>query len=108
VFAIDSIPAALAITRESFLIWMANAFALMGLRSLFMLVDYLIERFRYLDETIAVVLGIVGAKILIQDFVKITPVASLAIIVVAFATGIAVSLVVERREAGSPGDRAGG
>ncbi|MBA3509653.1 MAG: TerC/Alx family metal homeostasis membrane protein, partial [Thermoleophilaceae bacterium] len=59
-FAIDSIPAAFAITRDPFLIWMGNVFALLGLRALFVLVEGLIQRFRYLDQTIAVVLGVVG------------------------------------------------
>ena len=57
-FAIDSIPAAFAITRDSVLIWMANIFALLGLRALFVLVEGLIRRFRYLDETIALVLAL--------------------------------------------------
>ena len=56
-FAVDSIPAAFAITRDSVLIWMGNVFALLGLRALFVLVEGLIRRFRYLDETIAIVLG---------------------------------------------------
>ena len=77
-FAIDSIPAAFAITRDPFLIWMGNVFALLGLRALFVLVEGLIARFRYLDETIAVVLGLVGVKLLIEDLVKVGPVASLA------------------------------
>ena len=66
-FAIDSIPAAFAITRDGFLIWMGNVFALLGLRALFVLVEGLIARFRYLDETIAVVLGVVGVKLLTED-----------------------------------------
>ncbi|HVG76359.1 MAG TPA: TerC/Alx family metal homeostasis membrane protein, partial [Thermoleophilaceae bacterium] len=57
-FAIDSIPAAFAITRDPLLIWMGNVFALLGLRALFVLVESLIARFRYLDETIAIVLGL--------------------------------------------------
>ncbi len=72
-FAIDSIPAAFAITRDPFLIWMGNVFALLGLRALFVLVEGLIARFRYLDETIAVVLGVVGVKLLIEDLVKVGP-----------------------------------
>jgi tellurite resistance protein TerC len=59
-FAVDSIPAAFGITRDPFVIWMGNVFALLGLRALFVLVEGLAKRFRYLDETIAVVLGIVG------------------------------------------------
>ena len=66
-FAIDSIPAAFGITRDEFVIWMGNVFALLGLRALFVLVEGLIRRFRYLDETIAVVLGLVGVKLLIED-----------------------------------------
>ncbi len=97
-FAIDSIPAAFAITRDPFLIWMGNVFALLGLRALFVLVEGLISRFRYLDETIAVVLGVVGIKLLIEDLVEIGPVASLAIIAVLFAIGIAASLVADSRD----------
>jgi len=97
-FAIDSIPAAFAITRDSALIWMANIFALMGLRALFVLVDGLQRRFRYLDETIAVVLALVAVKLLIEDLVKIGPFASLAGVAVAFAIGIAASLMADQRE----------
>jgi tellurite resistance protein TerC len=97
-FAIDSIPAAFAITRDPFLIWMGNVFALLGLRALFVLVEGLIRRFRYLDETIAVVLGLVGVKLLIEDLVKIGPVASLAMIAVLFTVGIVASLIADRRD----------
>jgi len=97
-FAIDSIPAAFAITRDPFLIWMGNVFALLGLRALFVLVEGLIARFRYLDETIAVVLGVVGVKLLIEDLVEIGPIASLAIIAVLFAIGIIASLMADRRD----------
>ena len=74
-FAIDSIPAAFAITRDPLLIWMGNVFALLGLRALFVLVESLIARFRYLDETIAIVLGLVGVKLLIEDLVEVGPLA---------------------------------
>jgi tellurite resistance protein TerC len=78
---------------------MGNVFALLGLRALFVLVEGLARRFRYLDETIAVVLGIVGVKLLIEDLVKIGPLPSLGIIVAAFAVGIGLSLAADRREA---------
>jgi len=97
-FAIDSIPAAFAITRDPFLIWMGNVFALLGLRALFVLVEGLIRRFRYLDETIAVVLGVVGVKLLIEDVVHIGPLASLAIIAILFAIGIVASIIADRRD----------
>jgi tellurite resistance protein TerC len=97
-FAIDSIPAAFAITREPLIIWMGNVFALLGLRALFVLVESLIARFRYLDETIAIVLGLVGVKLLIEDLVKIGPVVSLAVIAVAFTIGILLSVRADRRD----------
>jgi tellurite resistance protein TerC len=97
-FAIDSIPAAFAITRDPLLIWMGNVFALLGLRALFVLVESLIARFRYLDETIAIVLGLVGVKLLIEDIVKVGPVASLAVIAVAFTIGILLSIRADRRD----------
>ena len=97
-FAIDSIPAAFAITRDPLLIWMGNVFALLGLRALFVLVESLIARFRYLDETIAIVLGLVGVKLLIEDLVKVGPVASLAVIAVAFTIGIVLSLRADKQD----------
>ncbi|HWC27678.1 MAG TPA: TerC/Alx family metal homeostasis membrane protein [Solirubrobacteraceae bacterium] len=97
-FAVDSIPAAFAITREPLIIWAGNVFALLGLRALFVLVEGLIRRFRYLDETIAVVLGLVGVKLLIEDVVKIGPVTNLVVVAAAFAVGIAASLYADRRD----------
>ncbi|HEY0345871.1 MAG TPA: TerC/Alx family metal homeostasis membrane protein [Solirubrobacteraceae bacterium] len=97
-FAVDSIPAAFAITTDPLIIWMANVFALVGLRSLFALVEGLIRRFRYLDQTIAVVLALIAAKLLLEPVVKIGPVASLAMVAVAFAVGIGASLVGDKRD----------
>ena len=97
-FAVDSIPAAFAITTDSFTIWAANAFALLGLRSLFALVEELIKRFRYLDQTIAVVLAIVAIKLLIEDLVKIGPIVSLLLVLGCFAVGIVASILADRRD----------
>jgi tellurite resistance protein TerC len=98
-FAIDSIPAAFAITRESVLIWMGNIFALLGLRALFVLVEGLIRRFRYLDQTIAVVLALVAVKLLLEDAYKVGHVQSLIVIAIAFAIGMIASVVADRRDA---------
>jgi tellurite resistance protein TerC len=105
-FAVDSIPAAFAITRDSVLIWMGNIFALLGLRALFVLVEGLIRRFRYLDETIAVVLALVGVKLLIEEWVHIGPVASLAMVGIAFAIGITASLIGDARDPDADAKRA--
>jgi tellurite resistance protein TerC len=97
-FAVDSIPAAFAITRDSVLIWMANIFALLGLRALFVLVEGLIRRFRYLDETIAIVLALVAVKLLLEDVYKVGPELTLVIVFVAFSIGIAASLWADGRD----------
>jgi tellurite resistance protein TerC len=103
-FAVDSIPAAFAITTDSFVIWTANAFALMGMRALFVLVDGLIRRFRYLDQTLALVLALVGVELLLTDVVHVGAGLSLAIVAAAFAAGIGLSVRADRREraAGPP------
>ena len=97
-FAIDSIPAAFAITQDAYIIWMGNVFALLGLRALFVLVEGLIVRFRYLDETIAVVLGLVAVKLLTEDLVKVGPLTSFAVIALAFTVGIVASVIADRRD----------
>ena len=66
---------------------MANVFALLGMRALFVLVEGLIKRFRYLDQTIAIVLAVVAIKLLIEDLYKVGPAASLAIVAVVFTVG---------------------
>jgi tellurite resistance protein TerC len=97
-FAVDSIPAAFAITRDSVLIWMANVFALLGMRALFVLVEGMIRRFRYLDETIAIVLAVVAVKLLLEDVYKVGHVASLAVVLGCFTVGIVASLVADARD----------
>ncbi len=98
-FAIDSIPAAFGITRDAFLIWMGNVFALLGLRALFVLVESLVLRFRYLDETIAIVLAVVAVKLLLEDVYKLSPVPSLIIVMGLLAGGIVLSALADRRDA---------
>jgi tellurite resistance protein TerC len=97
-FAVDSIPAAFAITTDAVLIWMANVFALLGLRALFVLVEGLVRRFRYLDQTIAAVLALVGVKLLIEDVYKVGTLASLGVIAACFGVGIVASLIGDRHD----------
>jgi tellurite resistance protein TerC len=97
-FAVDSIPAAFGITRDSFHIWMGNVFALVGLRSLFVLVRGLVRHFRYLNETIGAVLGLVGLKLLLDKVVHIGPVASLAGVFACLAIGGLASWIGDRKD----------
>jgi tellurite resistance protein TerC len=100
IFAVDSIPAAFAITRDPFVIWAANVFALLGLRSLIIVVERLIEQFRYLDETIAVVLGAIAVKLILEEagLIHIGPIASLGVVGAIFAVGITASVIVGPEE----------
>ena len=105
-FAVDSIPAAFAVTRDPVVIWTANAFALLGLGSLLVIVELLVRRLRYLDETIALILGFVGIKILAADLVHISDLGSLAIIAALLAGGTVASLVADRLDPPRPVEEA--
>jgi tellurite resistance protein TerC len=91
-FAVDSIPAALAISHDRVLLLTSNLLALLGLRALFQIVSMARERLRYMDETIAVLLAIVGLKLLAGAVVHVGPIASLLAVLVVLASGTAISL----------------
>ena len=103
-FAVDSIPAAFSVTHDPVVVWTANAFALLGLGSLLVLVELLVRRLRYLDETIALILGFVGIKILAADLVHIGDLGALAVIVALLVGGIVASLVADRLDPPHPAD----
>ena len=67
VFAVDSIPAILAVSREPFIVFASNAFAILGLRSLYFLLGGMQDKFRYLNVGLGVILGFVGVKMLITE-----------------------------------------
>jgi tellurite resistance protein TerC len=68
------------------------------MRALFVLVEGLIRRFRYLNQTVAVVLAVVAVKLLIEDIYKVGPAGSLALVAVVFFTGIVASVIADRRD----------
>jgi tellurite resistance protein TerC len=105
-FAVDSIPAAFAVTRDPAVIWSANAFALLGLGSLLALVDILARRFRYLGKTIALILAFVGLKILAADLVHISDLGSLAVILGLLVGGAVASIVADRLDPPHPAEEA--
>jgi tellurite resistance protein TerC len=92
IFALDSVPAVLAITREPFLVYTSNIFAMLGLRSLYFVLAGVIERFRYIRVGLAVILMFFGARLLLGDFVEIPNWVSLGVIVVALGLSVAASL----------------
>ena len=97
VFAVDSIPAIFAVTDDPLIVFAANAFALVGLRALYVLLADLLERFVYLDLALAAVLGFVGAKMLLTDLWKVPVWASLVVILGTLGVGIGASLLSGRR-----------
>jgi TerC family integral membrane protein len=98
IFAVDSVPAILAITSDTFIVFAANAFALLGLRPLFFLVADLVERLHYLKTALAVLLVFIGAKLAAAEFVgKIGPEYSLPAIAAILGTGVVASLIRNRR-----------
>ena len=97
-FAVDSVPAILAITDDTFIVFAANAFALLGLRPLFFLVAELVDRLYYLKTALAALLVFIGAKMAAAEFVgKIGPEISLPVIALILGTGVAASLVRSSR-----------
>jgi tellurite resistance protein TerC len=95
-FAIDSVPAILAITTDTFIVFTSNAFAIMGLRSLYFLLAGLIERFEYLKYGLAALLAFAGVKMLLSDVIHIDVWLSLGIIVLILGVSVAISLFVTR------------
>jgi tellurite resistance protein TerC len=97
IFAVDSIPAIFAVTRHTFIVFSSNAFAILGLRSLYFVLAGAMKRFSYLQYGLSAVLGFVGVKMLISGFYVIPIWMSLLFIIGALAVSIIVSLFAEKR-----------
>ena len=110
IFAVDSIPAIFAITTDPFVVLTSNVFAILGLRAMYFLLADLADRFSLLKYGLALVLVVVGAKMLLIDVVKVPVLLSLAVVATIIATSIVLSLrkaARERAAAGAPAaDRA--
>ena len=103
-FAVDSIPAIFAITADPFLVFASNAFAILGLRSLYFVLAGAMDRFRYLKTSLAVVLALVGTKMLAHVWLKQMLGAHytlyvLGAVVFVLAAGAAASLLFPERQA---------
>ena len=103
VFAVDSIPAIFAITADPFLVFTSNVFAILGLRSLYFALAGMIGSFRYLKVSLAVVLAVVGVKMMTHAWLKalLGPnfnLYLLALVVLILASGVAASIATRTRE----------
>lgn len=95
-FAFDSIPAIFAITRDPFLVFTSNIFAIMGLRSLYFVLAAIIDRFKYLKYSLVAILLFVGLKMIAHDWIHLPEWASLTFIIVSLGLGIGISLFTTR------------
>ncbi|MGA5795498.1 TerC family protein [Streptomyces cellulosae] len=101
VFAVDSVPAVLAVSSDVFIVYTSNAFAILGLRALYFMLAGLLDRFHYLSVGLAVILGFIGVKLVLQAthetvstaVPEIPSLVSLAVIVVVLAVSITVSVL---------------
>jgi tellurite resistance protein TerC len=96
VFALDSIPAVLSITRHPFIAYTSNIMAVMGLRSLYFILAHLLVKLRYLHYGLAIILAFAAIKMLIANWYEIGPLTSLAVIVVILAITISLSLLNQK------------
>ncbi len=100
VFALDSIPAVLSITRHTFVAYSSNILAVMGLRSLYFVLSHALSKLTYLHYGLAAVLAFAGIKMLIAPWVQVTAVASLAVIFGILLVTVLVSLMLQSHREG--------
>ena len=91
-FAVDSVPAILAITSDPFLVFSSNIFAILGLRSMYFFLSNMLEKFSYLEYSLIAILSFVGIKMLVHKYFEIPEWASLGFIALSLLVGIFVSL----------------
>jgi tellurite resistance protein TerC len=101
IFALDSIPAILAITTDSFIVFTSNIFAILGLRSLYFVLESMMGRFRHLMVALAFVLLFIGVKMLLHDVYVLPNLISLAVILGAVTIGVLASLLSDKHSADS-------
>lgn len=100
VFAVDSIPAIIAITRDEFIIISSNVFAILGLRALYFALAGIVDLFVYLKYGVAIILFYVGIKMLISDWYQIPTVVSLTVILIFLGGSVILSLIKKKKSSG--------
>ncbi len=96
-FAVDSIPAVLAVTREPFIVYTSNVFAILGLRSLFFALSGMLDRFHLLHYGLSVILILIGIKMLVSDYVDMPTYLALASVAVVLGISIGLSLIFPKK-----------
>lgn len=97
-FAVDSIPAVLAISLDPFIVFTSNVFAILGMRSLYFALASLMDKFRYLKTSLVFILAFVGIKMILSHHIPIDSLVSLAVVVGILAVGVVASLVAVKKK----------
>jgi len=95
IFAVDSIPAVLAISKEPFIVYTSNVFAVVGLRSLYFFLAAIMDSFRFLKTGISIILFYVGVKMLVSNFVHIPAILSLSVVLGILGLSILLSVLIK-------------
>ena len=98
IFAVDSIPAILAITQDQFIVYTSNVFAILGLRSLYFALAHVVDRFIYLSYGLALILVFVGSKMVLVDIFKIPTFISLLVIALILIASVVLSFIKTSRD----------
>jgi tellurite resistance protein TerC len=101
-FALDSIPAILAITADPFIVFSSNILAILGLRSMYFLISRMLEKFRYINYSLVAILAFVGLKMLFSHYIELPEWVSLTVISVALLAGILASLMIPDKAMDQP------
>ncbi len=102
IFAVDSIPAVLAVSTDKFIVYTSNVFAVVGLRSLYFLLASIMDLFRYLKAGVSIILFYVGTKMIISGYYKIPALLSLGVVMGILALSILLSVVIKHPHAELP------
>ena len=98
VFAIDSVPAVISMTRDMFIVYTSNLFAIMGLRQMFFVLEHMHEKFQYVKYGVAVILVFTGVKMLLGIFnIEVPNLVSIAVILVLLIASVVISVIVSKR-----------
>jgi len=97
VFAIDSVPAILAITADPFIVFSSNIFAILGLRSMYFFLANMLEKFSYIEYSLIAILTFVGVKMLLVHYIKFPEWISLGFIAIALTAGIVISIQKQKK-----------
>jgi tellurite resistance protein TerC len=98
VFALDSLPAILGITRDPFILYTSNAFAILGMRVLYFLLAAILPKFRFLNFGLSLILVFIGARMLLERFVHISTELTLLLVVGVLAASIVASVAIPKRD----------